>query len=269
MKNYFSIQEAAKMADMTAETLRHYDRIGLVTPAKRDTATGYRYYTKQEIVRLNTIRALRYMDLTLTEIKKILEMDQLENVIDFFRKAERMADDKIAKLQYAKSKIRAAREDYEKKKTGRREESNTYVQHLEKRVILLSDTLAEPSLDNLWQYHTHFYSQLYPSLKSQFVFEDSAGIFSADGLTRLFAVCLEYPEDSFIDGLLTLPGGTYFCQDCPKEKRSQFLPVFLNNAKKKFDLKPSFVIQKIVISGILHWDYQFQVLIAPDHPANN
>ena len=64
MKNYFSISEAAKMAGMTSETLRHYDRIGLVSPVKRDPWTGYRYYSKEEIIRLNTIQALRCMDLS-------------------------------------------------------------------------------------------------------------------------------------------------------------------------------------------------------------
>ena len=55
-----------------AETLRHYDRIGLVKPCKADEWTGYRYYSQREIVRLETIRALRCMDLSLAEIKEIL-----------------------------------------------------------------------------------------------------------------------------------------------------------------------------------------------------
>ena len=45
MKKYFSIGEAAKAAHTTAETLRHYDRIGLVKPSKKDGWTQYRYYT--------------------------------------------------------------------------------------------------------------------------------------------------------------------------------------------------------------------------------
>ena len=62
MKEFFSISETAKIVNMTTETLRHYDRIGLVKPFKVDEWTGYRYYSQREIVRLNTIRALRCMD---------------------------------------------------------------------------------------------------------------------------------------------------------------------------------------------------------------
>ena len=40
MEKIFSIGKAAELAGMTAETLRHYDRIGLVHPCKTDEWTG-------------------------------------------------------------------------------------------------------------------------------------------------------------------------------------------------------------------------------------
>ena len=75
MKEFFSISEAAKAVNTTSETLRHYDRIGLVKPSKKDERTKYRYYTKKDIVRLNTVRALQQMDIPLQEIKEVLEYD--------------------------------------------------------------------------------------------------------------------------------------------------------------------------------------------------
>jgi MerR family transcriptional activator of bmr gene len=81
MKNYFSISQTAKIVGMTTETLRHYDRIDLVKPSKTDEWTGYRYYSQQEIIKLNTIRALRCMDLTLTEIKDILAYGDLHKLL--------------------------------------------------------------------------------------------------------------------------------------------------------------------------------------------
>ena len=80
----------------TSETLRHYDRIGLVKPSKKDEWTHYRYYTEQDIVRLHTVRALQVMDLPLQEIKKVLEYDDLEKIVDFLAQAEKKADKKIA-----------------------------------------------------------------------------------------------------------------------------------------------------------------------------
>ena len=56
MQKYFSIGEAAKAVRTTTETLRHYDRIGLIKPGRIDSWTHYRYYTQQDIVRIKSVK---------------------------------------------------------------------------------------------------------------------------------------------------------------------------------------------------------------------
>lgn len=89
MKPFLSIGETAKAVHTTIETLRHYDRIGLVKPGKKDNATNYRYYTEQDIVRINTVRALQQMDLPLQKIKEVLEFDDLEKSLIFWQKPKK------------------------------------------------------------------------------------------------------------------------------------------------------------------------------------
>jgi len=100
MEKFFTISQTAKMVDMTTETLRHYDRINLVKPYKTDEWTGYRYYSVQEVVRLNTIKALQCMDLTLAEIKEILEYSDFDKIIKLLKQAEMNAESKIAELRH-------------------------------------------------------------------------------------------------------------------------------------------------------------------------
>ncbi|WP_066369112.1 MerR family DNA-binding transcriptional regulator [Neobacillus fumarioli] len=45
MHNKLSIGEMAKLRKVTVETLRHYDKIGLLKPYYVDPNTGYRYYS--------------------------------------------------------------------------------------------------------------------------------------------------------------------------------------------------------------------------------
>lgn len=258
MKNYFSVGEAARAVHTTSETLRHYDRIGLVKPSKKDEWTNYRYYTKQDIVRLNTVRALQLMDLSLQEIKKVLEYDDLEKIIDFLTKAEKKADEKIAALQYSKSKIQLAKADYEKKLQGQQKFNRTFLKDVPERVILLSDTLEVPTLDNLWNYLGHFYDKVTPALEEQFSFEDLAGIYTENGITRLFAVCIRYVN---IDGVKVLPKGKYLCANCTEENREQMLRELIHIAHTKYGAEPAFTVQLIVVSGILHWNYEVQVYI--------
>lgn len=256
MKKYFSIGEAAKSVHTTSETLRHYDRIGLVKPSKKDEWTNYCYYTEQDIVRLNTVRALQLMELSLQEIKKVLEYNDLEKIVDFLAQAEKKADEKIAALQYSKSKIQLAKADYEKKLQTRKNSNGTFIKEIPERVILLSDTLEVPTLDNLWNYLSHFYEKITPALKEQFYFEDLAGIYTENGLSRLFAVCIRHVE---IDGLKVLPKGKYLCASCTEENREHTLNELIRKAKAEHGVNPQFTVQLIVVSGILHWNYQIQI----------
>lgn len=256
MKKYFSVGEAAKAVHTTSETLRHYDRIGLVKPSKKDQWTNYRYYTEQDIVRLNTVRALQLMDLSLKEIKKVLEYDNLEKIVDFLAQAEKKADKKIEALQYSKSKIRLAKASYERKLLELKSQTGTFIKDMPERVILLSDTLERPSLDNLWNYLGHFYDKLAPPLKEKFAFEDSAGIYTENGSQRLFAVCIRYGDT---EGLKILPAGKYLCADCTGESREQTLCELARIAKTEYGTEPLFTVQIIVVSGILNWNYEIQI----------
>ena len=258
MKKYFSVGEAAKAVRTTSETLRHYDRIGLVKPSKKDEWTNYRYYTEQDIVRLNTVRALQLMDLSLQEIKKVLEYDDLEKIVDFLAQAEKKADEKIAALQYSKSKIALAKSDYERKLQGQQNFSGVIVKNLPERVILLSDTLKAPTLDNLWNYLDHFYDKVAPALKEKFSFEDLAGIYTENGTARLFAVCIRYADT---DGLKILPKGKYLCAGCTEENREQTLHELIRIAKTKYGAEPDFTVQLVIVSGILQWTYEVQVYV--------
>lgn len=258
MKNYFSISQTAKIVDMTTETLRHYDRIDLVKPYRIDEWTGYRYYSQQEIIRLNTIKALQYMDLTLSEIKEILAYNDLEKIVEALKKAERSADEKIAALNYAKSKIQRACAFYENKLKGEPVKSNVFVKHYPQRVILLSDTMEQPTLDNLWNYHRHFYDQLSNEQKNEFSFEDLAGIYAQDNCSRLFAICTRYVKTQ---GIKVLPEGKYLCADCTEENREEVMQRLIDTAKKEYNIDSKFTIQLIVLSGILQWNYQVQIYI--------
>ena len=258
MEKYFSVGEAAKAAHTTSETLRHYDRIGLVKPSKKDEWTNYRYYTEQDIVRLNTVRALQVMDLPLKEIKKVLEYDDLEKIIGFLEQTEKKADEKMAALQYSKSKIALAKADYERKLKARDHLTGTVLKEIPERVILLSDTLEVPTLDNLWNYLSHFYDKVTPELKDEFYFEDMAGIYSEEGLTRLFAVCVRYVD---IAGLKVLPAGKYLCASCTEDSREQTVRELVHMAQTQYGAEPSFTVQLIVVSGILNWNYEAQVFV--------
>jgi DNA-binding transcriptional MerR regulator len=67
------IGEFAWLSQVTVETLRYYDRIGLLKPVHLDPFTGYRYYSLEQLARLHRILALKDLGLPLEKIAQILE----------------------------------------------------------------------------------------------------------------------------------------------------------------------------------------------------
>lgn len=66
------IGEVAARSGISARMLRHYDRIGLVTPSGRSSG-GYREYAPQDVQRLFHVEALRSLGLSLQEVAAALD----------------------------------------------------------------------------------------------------------------------------------------------------------------------------------------------------
>lgn len=67
------------MSKVTSRTLRHYDQIGLLNPA-RVGRNGYRYYEREQLLRLQRILIMRELGLGLDAIAEIIDdgRDQVE-----------------------------------------------------------------------------------------------------------------------------------------------------------------------------------------------
>jgi MerR family transcriptional regulator, thiopeptide resistance regulator len=66
----WSITELARMSGVTARALRHYDDVGLLPPA-RVGANGYRWYEREQLLRLQEILLMRQLDMDLPTIARI------------------------------------------------------------------------------------------------------------------------------------------------------------------------------------------------------
>ena len=67
-ENLLSITELAKLRQVTSETLRYYDHIGLITPDYVDPQTRYRYYSIRQYEKLGTIKELRQLGMSIHDI---------------------------------------------------------------------------------------------------------------------------------------------------------------------------------------------------------
>ncbi|MFD3789802.1 MerR family transcriptional regulator [Streptomyces cyaneofuscatus] len=93
------IAEVARLSGVTARTLRHYDEIGLLPPARIGT-NGHRRYEERQLLLLQQILVLGELGVGLPEISRILaeQVDEVEALRGHHRRlvAERDRLDALA-----------------------------------------------------------------------------------------------------------------------------------------------------------------------------
>ncbi|GAA0077269.1 MerR family transcriptional regulator [Clostridium sp. CTA-5] len=105
MDKYFSIGEISKLSNLSVQTLRHYDKLGLLKPSLVKE-NGYRYYSLEQFYKLDFIIFYRKLGLSLLEIKKImLNKITIEGTMELLQNQEYEIDKQIRELQKQKNLI--------------------------------------------------------------------------------------------------------------------------------------------------------------------
>jgi DNA-binding transcriptional MerR regulator len=76
----FTVSEVAKVSGVSVRALHHYDEIGLLKPGHVG-ANGYRYYGRDELLRLQQVLFHRELGLPLEEIRQVLDDPGFDRVM--------------------------------------------------------------------------------------------------------------------------------------------------------------------------------------------
>jgi len=101
----YRVREFAELAGVTVRALHHYDRLAVLRPKR--TEAGYRLYSLRDLERLEQIVALKFLGLSLKEIKALLDREarRLPEVL----RSQRLAlEEKRRSLEQAIQAIRDA-----------------------------------------------------------------------------------------------------------------------------------------------------------------
>ena len=121
-----TIQGFAKLCGCNTQTLRYYDRIGLLAPAKVDEWTGYRYYEEEQALLFVKIKNLQQADFSIEEIKTLLPGDDDLLMAAFERK--------IKEQEQKLETIREIQRSYLKEAMDMRKIVNEYMDFVEGRM---------------------------------------------------------------------------------------------------------------------------------------
>lgn len=107
----FKISDFSRFSRVSIKMLRHYDELGLLTPAYVDPSTNYRYYSADQLPRLNRIIALKELGFSLEQIAHLLDGgvsgDQLRGMLKLRREEikQKLAEEE-AKLARVETRLK-------------------------------------------------------------------------------------------------------------------------------------------------------------------
>ena len=116
------IGEFAKKAETNLRTLRYYEELGLIEPVRRSNGK-FRYYTVDQLKRVEAIKRLQGLGLALIEVQEIMApapseitsaLEQMQSGLD---KQIELVSKRIASLQTEAEELYAARAKLDQCKT--------------------------------------------------------------------------------------------------------------------------------------------------------
>ncbi|HJX79031.1 heat shock protein transcriptional repressor HspR [Glutamicibacter sp.] len=103
LRPVFVISVAAQLADMHPQTLRQYDRIGLVSPSRQ--SGKQRRYSQRDVSLLRQVQQLSKEGVSLEGIKRIIE---LQNQVSYLQNQVGELRDELRAVQQGQTRVFAA-----------------------------------------------------------------------------------------------------------------------------------------------------------------
>ena len=101
-----SIGKLAKLAEVGVDTVRYYERQGLLPPAAR-TESGYRQYSQDDADRLRFIRRAKTLGFSLEDIAELLE---LHSPTGDRAEVKRISEKRLANIEFKIRELTAIRD---------------------------------------------------------------------------------------------------------------------------------------------------------------
>lgn len=105
VKQLFTVGQLSKLFNVKISTLRYYDKMGILKPAKVNVESHYRYYSTEQFERLNTINYLRSLGMPIGSIRKFFDARDTELLRQMLLDQRSQVEGQIASLQSVKQRI--------------------------------------------------------------------------------------------------------------------------------------------------------------------
>ncbi len=231
MENHLlSIGEMAKSRGIDVQSLRYYEKLGILLPVYVNPATGYRYYAPEQIMVLDTILLCIHLGIPLKELKNYVNAEgqlEFERLLKYGRE---LATEKIRKIKNGLASIDNTLQQINAQKSFLGQEGY-YSRPIRKRYCLsvpcrpkMEPDVYEKKLSSL--FHTAESLSLQASFPHGIISDYRYGTWTG---SRMFLEVLPCDRDE----IEILPEDSYLCFQEPREVHSAPESIFPETLRQR------------------------------------
>lgn len=139
-KSYMKISEFAKLRNVDLNSMRYYEKLGLLKPAYIDPLTKYRYYLPEQLPQLDTVLFAIACGMPLKELKQYIDKDGNIDSKRFMERGQELIENDINGLKTKLANIEHSLE-YMRTTEEYKNTSAPYVRHIKRRRLVLSEKM--------------------------------------------------------------------------------------------------------------------------------
>lgn len=265
MKKHYTIGETAKLLGVTTQTLRHYEKIGILEPSHISASSGYRYYEFNQFHVIDRIKYLQYLGLSLAEIGSIMKKGTIDGLLPALEQQWQSANQALETIR-ARIKDVEWYIDYFTYLNKMDESSVLYRLHLDARHVIHVPCYAHDELADMEIRLAKTRSRpelLALSYRRQYGYELTlSGLFERTFEPKTYFIYLKNRPSFFTPWYKELPAGEYLCfrtKLLQQEWDTTILEKFFDETPK-----PATIVALEFESNLveyMHADYEIQMLL--------
>ncbi len=174
-----TIGQMAETNNISKQTLRLYDKIGLLTPIEINEETGYRYYSYKQCAKLDLIIKFKQMGMSLKEISEFFESQNTNFLTQKLKQHIDIVENQISELVIQKKSILRGLKSIERYSLAPKDGTIT-VEFIPRRVIykMYVDT-------NFYDYDISMYERILRQFKKNLMSSQKAKLYLFNVGTRM------------------------------------------------------------------------------------
>lgn len=253
MDNYFMISEFAKLRGININSLRYYEKLGILKPAYIDEKTGYRYYSAEQLPLLNNIILCVQLGIPLKEMAEYMDIDGNLQSQKLLEQGELVAKKRIQEIQNNLNYIEFSLKHIQEKKeyAGRK---GIYCREIGERKIIATDFYrGELEIKEIASQIAEIYKTA--QKKGHFPILPAGQILKLDKAGNI-DICffLEVLNCSETDAAIkTLPAGMYSCLQAKLNPEVNFAELIHKSWESEDEIT-------VIIQNIMLEKYSFETI---------